>query len=197
MKNKYQANQCMQVKGAVGFRPLASEPQAVSQGCPDSVSQGSPTSILGSTHPPSYPVSHHLLFQGREPRVQRQPSAEQRPQSTSDIRAAVLSGACAQAAEEQALPALCHGVAFTKYLCVFALQIPFHCRLIALHVLAVTYRVRMTACPSPTSKAGVKQTAQGNGPHTTKSFQSDAPFLDLVIQGMERKEGSVSSKSTF
>lgn len=64
MQNKYQANQCMQVKGAVGLGPLASDQQAVPQGCPDSISQGSPTSILGSTHPPSYPVRHHLRFQG-------------------------------------------------------------------------------------------------------------------------------------
>ena len=48
------------------------------------------------------------------------------------------------------------------------------------------------------SKTRVKQTAQGNGTGTTKSFQNDAPLWDLVIQGMKMdSEGSISSKSVF
>lgn len=66
------------------------------------------------------------------------------------------------------------------------LQIPLHCSLIALLVLAVMYRVRISVCPSPASEAGVKPTAQGNGSAQQGLSKVMHLFLDLVIQDMER-----------
>lgn len=136
--------------------PLASEPQAVSKpvqtasDCAPCLPP-TPTSLASPILPPTLLRYHQQLQRGRALGAQTQPSTEQRLSPVATGGASVLGWLGKQAPSP----------GFASMLCPLN---TFHCSLLAINILEITYSVRITVLPAPlqafASKAEAKPTAQ-------------------------------------